>query len=384
MCDKEVSDMEKVREAVTAMEGQVAGLVLSLKNLEEHVMPAVMERLNRVERDEGKKAGGKEYIEEAEEAEGRMVKAEEIKEEVQEVTKGEEPKEMGLVKEEQAEEEPKELGGEKAGQVREDGDKETLEEDVGEEPSRELTVREVWEALKREDSGAGSQDSRFKRERRVEQLMRLDPRAGPVLRVLGPDRGVDYCLRFQGSVLAEMQLRIRERATAKVRRSFRDDARFCQDRMSAMAESMQEGGSLLLLDKVGGAAHLQGMAGGKMERCPRKKDNMAALRQIGELIEGRPRKDMGDMAGEVVDRALDFARGQVSMGMSQRWPELVSLGGSLARVACGAILVLVDELEMVTPEAAWGKKAKAAVSGLAVGCSVLGKSGVLRKQGGIT
>ena len=338
MCDKEVSDMEKVREAVMAMEGQVAGLVLSLKNLEEHVMPAVMERLNRVERDEGKKAGGKEYIEEAEEAEGKRVKAEEIKEEVQEVTKGEEPKEMGLVKEEQAEEEPKELGGEKAGQVREEGDKETLEEDVGEEPSRELTVREVWEALKREDSGAGSQDSRFKRERRVEQLMRLDPRAGPVLRVLGPDRGVDYCLRFQGSVLAEMQIRIRERATAKVRKSFRDDARFCQDRMSAMAESMQEGGSLLLLDKVGGAAHLQGMAGGKMEGCPRKKDNMAALRQIGELVKGRPRKDMGDMAGDVVDRALDFARGQVSMGMSQRWPELVSLGDSLARVACGAIL----------------------------------------------
>ena len=67
MCDRNVSDMEKVREAVTAMEGQVAGLVLSLKNLEEHVMPAVMERLNRVERDEGKKVSGKEYIEKAEE-----------------------------------------------------------------------------------------------------------------------------------------------------------------------------------------------------------------------------------------------------------------------------------------------------------------------------
>ena len=47
----------------------MAGLVLSLKNLEEHVMPAVMERLNRVERDEGKKVSGKEYIKEAEEAE---------------------------------------------------------------------------------------------------------------------------------------------------------------------------------------------------------------------------------------------------------------------------------------------------------------------------
>ena len=52
---------------------QVAGLVLSLKNLEEHVMPAVMERLNRVERDEGKKVSGKEYIKEAEEADIRSL-----------------------------------------------------------------------------------------------------------------------------------------------------------------------------------------------------------------------------------------------------------------------------------------------------------------------
>ena len=178
---------EELRRAVSAMEGQVAGLVVGLKNLEEHVMPDIRERLNRVERVEGGRCSCGEYIEKDE-----KVKDEEIKEEIKEVTKeeadqqpgaGEEPKEMGVEKaghvkkedSEQAGEKPKELGVEKAGQVKEDEngeDKETLEEAVGEEPeespSKELTVREVWRALQKEEAGAGSQDNWFKKQRRVE------------------------------------------------------------------------------------------------------------------------------------------------------------------------------------------------------------------------
>ena len=115
-----------------------------------------------------------------------------------------------------------------------------------------------------------------------------------------------------------------------------------------------------------------------MTGCPRRKDNVAALRQIRELIKGREKKVLEE---DMVDRSLEFARNQVSMGMSHRWSELVSLGDNLARVSCGAIKVLVDGLEMVRPEAAWGKKGKAVVSGLAVGCSVLGRSGMFKKHG---
>ena len=186
---------EELRKAVSRMEGQVAGLVVGLKNLEEHVMPDIRKRLNQAERVEGGRCSCKEYIEEDEEVKDEKVKDEEIKEEIKEVTRGEadqqpgareEPKEMGVEKaghvkkedSEQAGEKPKELGVEKAGQVKEDEDgedKETLEEGVGEEPgespSKELTVREVWRALQKEEAGAGSQDNRFKKQRRVEQLM---------------------------------------------------------------------------------------------------------------------------------------------------------------------------------------------------------------------
>ena len=46
------------------MEGQVAGLVVGLKSLKEHVMPDIRKQLNQAERVEGGRCSCKEYIEE--------------------------------------------------------------------------------------------------------------------------------------------------------------------------------------------------------------------------------------------------------------------------------------------------------------------------------
>ena len=377
MCQRDSKcELRAMQEMVAGIEDKMVGLLTSMKNLEERVIPGINSRLGRLERGEGEEGcacGDGGCICEAYTT--KNIKVEEEEE-----------------AEEQTKELPKETGEEKQGQAVETGedgssDDGTLEETTG-EPEKEVAevpaVAEIWRRVKKEKAGRGSQDSRYKRERHVELLINIDPRAGPVLRILGVEEGVQHCVRFQSSVLADMNIRISDTVSARDRRCLRTSEKFCRDRLYLKAEKMAKGGSLLLLDWEGGVRHVQERAKGRMARCPREQDTVQAVREAWELVAERQRKDLRGLPGTGAEEALVFAREQVSMGMTHKWPQLKSLGDSLIRVACGYLQLRVDGLEMAGAEGAWGKELKDAISGLAVGASVLGELADLRRYLGLT
>ena len=377
MCQRDSKcEMRAMKEMVAGIEDKMVVLLTAMKNLEEQVVPGINSRLGRLERGEGEEGcacGDGGCICEAYTT--KNIKVEEQEE-----------------AEEQTKEVPKETGEERQGQAVEAGedgssDEGTLEEATGElekEVAVVPAVEEIWRRVKKEKARRGSQDSRYKREQHVELLISIDPRAGPVLRILGVEEGVQHCIRFQSSVLADMNIRISDTVSARDRRRLRTDEKFCRDRLYLKAERLAKGGSLLLLDWEGGVRHVQERARGRMARCPRERDTVAAVREAWELVAERQRKDLRELTGTVAEEALVFARDQVSMGMTHKWAELMSLGDSLLRVACGSLQLRVEGLEMAGAEGAWGKEVKDAISGLAVGASVLGESIDWRRYLGLT
>ena len=360
MCAK--AEMRGLMEAVAKMEGKLNGLLTKMENLEEKVVPEIAARLSKVERGDGE---GSDSDSDCACGEGGCVcghfTIETVKKEAEE--------EPG----EQATGEPKEKGVERSGQSEEtkEEDSEDGKSQSGEEPDELPTVGEVWKLVKAEKAGRGSQDNRYKKERHVELLMSIDPRAGPVLRILGAEEAVRYCVRFQSSVLADLNIRIRGAVSSRDRRAIRTSTKFCRDRLFTKAEKMMEGGSLLILDWDGGVSHMQELAKERMSQCPRRKDNIKAVRAVWDLVAERQRKEL---SGTTAEGALTFARRQVSYAMVEGWADLLSLGDNLLRVACGALRVQLDNLELVEAEVAWGTGVRDAVSGIAVGACVLGKS----------
>ena len=63
-------------------------------------------------------------------------------------------------------------------------------------------------------------------------------------------------MSFQGGVLAEMRVKLRPRTSARERNNFRVSAKYSRDMLVRSAEKQRLGGSMLLLDKVGGAKYL--------------------------------------------------------------------------------------------------------------------------------